>query len=75
MYSVATLEKLADTIAEALCCVECGVRDVAHVVRFEGLRVAYFGWCDGCFEALGGAEGYQSLLVEVLRQRQVARNN
>ncbi len=76
MDSVATVDKLADTIASALCCVSCNRQGVDHVVEIKGLRVVYLGWCGACFENLGGVDGYQSLLAEIIRQRwQFERRN
>ena len=63
-----------DRRLDALACVCCG-EPVSHVVQFEGLRVVTFGWCDGCFSALGGEIGFEEILDQVIRGREQARRN
>jgi len=68
-------EKLLDALAASLCCVGCGTVGVEHLVQIEGLQIVAFGWCSACFESIGGEDGYEAILAEVIRQREVVRRN
>ena len=72
MSLAATVNKLADAIGSALVCNVCGAAEVAHVVALEGLRVVLISFCNSCWEGIGGESGYDAIMTEAIRQRQVA---
>jgi len=75
MNTATKSDQLADTLVAALVCVECGAAEVAHVVALEGIRTVLIPFCDSCWERIGGESGYDAIMTEAIRQRQVARNN
>jgi hypothetical protein len=75
MNTATKSDQLADTLVAALVCVECGAAEVAHVVALEGIRTVLIPLCVSCWERIGGESGYDAILNEAIRQRQVARNN
>lgn len=68
-------EDALETIYSRLHCTQCGSRGVDHVVEFQGIRVVILGFCDACWQAMGGQEGYEAILAKLIRQREMARRN
>jgi len=67
--------RLVDTLVAAMHCVSCSCAGVEHVVVLHDLRVVLIGFCNPCWERIGGESGYDAIMTEAIRQRQVARNN
>lgn len=73
------LTTLSDDAVAAICdrlhCTECSERGVNHLIEFRGVRIVLLGFCDPCWEKLGGEQGCQAILAHIIRQRELVRRN
>jgi hypothetical protein len=48
---------------------------VEHIVLLHDVCTVLLGFCDACWTRIGGEQGYDAILAEVIRQREMVRRN